>query len=545
MIESGVRYDFDALATMLTGDTSYIVKGFSLYGVTVGTEATTIQVQTAGSRLLHPLASESGSVFAVPSSRGIETLNPQTNPRMVGSCQPNSVNFIGVDLRRQADSTTTDIVQFFAPSLNTESGQRTPLRRTLDYVFVVTQTDFSYNRSVAPVAVVTTNAQNCIVSYRDARSLLGRLNPGGAYTNDVTTYGWPGGRPNDESTALTAIAGDKAISDLKSWMNAIMTRMHEIGGGQYWYTPNADRNVHLHTGATVFASTGESFEIDTGNLHWQGLSFGFDNSPRFTLIIADQLTSVPGLTDLASGECIYADLDRTAMAQIVAQKGTLSSLGVSSRPGQRWVIASRVGDNYYVNGQPHPIGSAFSLATTAHAGVTKISIDAVTTPNPIAVGLNTNPTTGYGVATCQGISLNLDVGSAHTLVTPGDLTIGRGTAAGDRNVIIKTEGQCGVTVVGTGDSLAPRLSTRTGGGTPYTSPSLNSTHLDLDGLTQFEGVCDWNIRTIKILPTEPAEGTSGPMGLDKTASFIKYFAKSMLWMSLLGESSPTIQPQKP
>jgi hypothetical protein len=521
MVESGVRYDFDALSTMLTGDASYIVRGFSLLGATVGAEASTISIQTAGSRLIHPLASESGSVFAVPSNRPIEYLNPQTSSRMRGAIQPNSTNFIGVDLRRSADSTTGDIVQFLSPTLGTESDQKVPLRRTLDYVFVIGQTDFSFNRSVAPVAIVVTDSANAIVSVKDARSLLGRLHPGGSYTSDVVVYGWPGGRPSDESTSTSAIAGDKALTDLKSWMNAVMTRLHELGGSQYWYSLSADRNVNLHTGATVFSGTGESFEIVGDHIHWQGLTFGFDNSPQYMLTIQDQLTNVPGLTDLLSGECIYVDLDRTTASSVAAQKGALTTLGGSLRPGARWVIVSRIGDNYYVNGQPNPIGTGtFNLATTVRTGITRISIDAAGTLDPIAVGVNTNLSNGYGVGTCTGISRNLDVGAAHTVVATGDLTIGRGTAAGDRNVLVRTEGEYGTTISGTGSNSAPYLSIRTGGGTPYTTTPPDSIPLDLGGLAQFEGTSCWNLTTVRVFPRIPGTGALGT-----NASNVKYFTK--------------------
>ena len=280
MLESGVRYDFDALAYSLVGEASYIVKGFEVLSIDLGiTEATKISVQVAGSRLLHPLASESGSIFAVPSNRPIEVLDPNLSSRMQGACQPSSVNFIGIDLIKSADSSTADIVQFLDPSQNTESPIKVPLRRTLDYKFIITKTDFSYNRSVAPVAIVTTDAQNRVTAFKDARSLLGRLNPGGSYNNDISVYGWPGGRLE---SSTNAIAGDKSLTSLKSWMNAVMTRLHELGGGQYWFSLAADRNVHLHTGKTFFNGTGESFEIITGtpfdHLHWQGLSFSFDNS---------------------------------------------------------------------------------------------------------------------------------------------------------------------------------------------------------------------------------------------------------------------------
>jgi hypothetical protein len=519
MIESGVRYDFDSLAYMLVGETPQIVRGFELITGSVGLEATKIVIKTAGSKVIHNLASDSGSIFAVPYSRDNETLDPTTNTRMVGSCSPNSTNYIGIDLKKSADPSTADLAQFIVPLENIEDGQKVPLRRTMDYVFIIRQVDFSLDKSICPLLIVTTNNKNVITSIKDVRPLLGRLATGGANNSDIAVYGWPGGRPNNESTDTSVIAGDKSLRDLKSWMNAIMHRLHELGGGQYWYSIAADRNVHLHTGGSLFNSTGESFEVVGGNIHWQGLSFSFDNSPQYKLTIADQTTNQPGLTNLIDGECLYCDINRTVTSSVVLQKGSLSTLGGSLRPGQRWVVVSRIGSNYYVNGVPYPIGAAFSLATTSHSGNSKISIDAVTTLNPVAVGFNTNASTGYGVATCTGISHNLDVGAAHTKSTPGDLYIGRGTAAGDQNLFIKSEGNKSVWVSGTGSKGYPYLATRTGGGTPFSSAAVDCTPLDLQNQCQFEGTNSWSQKVITVLPLPPSGGPGS------SSPAVKWFMK--------------------
>jgi hypothetical protein len=520
MIESGVRGDLDALAYILVGEQPMVIKGFELFSSPVGLEASLITFKVASSKILHPLASESGSIYAVPSNTANEVIDPNSNSRVRGSIQPGTVNYIGIDLKRSADATTADSVMFLDPSQNKEAAQKVPLRRTLDHVWIVSQVDFTFNRSVCPVAIVTTNNLNVVTAFQDARSLLGRLNPGGSNSSDVSLFSWPGGRPNVESSTTSPIAGDKSLTSLKTWMSAVMSRLHELGGGQYWYSLAADRNVHLHTGSTVFTSTGESFEVVLGtpnHLHWQGLKVAFDNSPQFSITVADQLTSVVGLTDLASGECIYVDIDRTSSSAIYAQKGQLSTLGGSSRPGQRWVIASRIGDQYFVSGQPWPIGSSFSLATTTHAGVIKTNLD-LASPNPVAA---TIPITGAaaGVVTGRGISNNRDQGTARFpgLDTNSDILIGRGTAAGDDSVIIKTDSPTDGTIIhGDGTAAYPYLqvtkNVMAGGG------GANCTPLELD-YSRFEGTHSWAIQAIDVLPKPPAGGTL------ISAPFIKWFYK--------------------
>src|ERR1019366_5136000 len=127
-LESGVRGDLDALGYMLVGESPQVLRGFELLTDPVGQEASLLTFKVAGSKLIHPLASESGSVFAVPSNRANEVINPTINPRVQGAIQPNSVNFIGIDLKRSADATTADTVTFLDPSLATELSEKIPLR---------------------------------------------------------------------------------------------------------------------------------------------------------------------------------------------------------------------------------------------------------------------------------------------------------------------------------------------------------------------------------------------------------------------------------
>ena len=82
MIESGVRGDLDALGYMLVGDGCQIVKGWELLSDPTGKEPSLLTFKVAGSKLIHPLASDSGSIFAVPSTpfAGSLTASPNSSP---------------------------------------------------------------------------------------------------------------------------------------------------------------------------------------------------------------------------------------------------------------------------------------------------------------------------------------------------------------------------------------------------------------------------------------------------------------------------------
>jgi hypothetical protein len=69
MVESGVRGDLDALAYMLVNEAPQIVKGFELFSSPVGLEASLIAFKVASSKVLHPLASESGSIDSARNSK--------------------------------------------------------------------------------------------------------------------------------------------------------------------------------------------------------------------------------------------------------------------------------------------------------------------------------------------------------------------------------------------------------------------------------------------------------------------------------------------
>jgi len=519
LIESAICYDFDAVGLLITGGVPCVVKGFDVvnYATAVGSAATDLIIKTAGARLVHPAASDSGSFFQVPLSRPNETLN-KINGRIQGSWSPNTANYVGIDLLRSADSTTSESARFLNTVPNTESSKTVPLGRTMDYVITISNQPFSGSPSIAPLYIVQTDATNTIVTLKDARNLLFRNGAGGDSPTSNQPFGWPGGR-NEANPALTTIAGDRSILSFKQWLNAAMTRFQELGGGEYWYSLTADRNVQMTQGSTVFASNGEAFEWNGSNLHWQGIGFIFDNSTARINAVADQLGDQPGVTDLADGECIYVDLDRvvneTGGNALTAKKGVLNTLGGSAIPGQRWTIASRSGNKIYVRDQPYPVGSAFKLASTTVAGMIRTTINANgDISDPIAVGLAKSDSLG-NTATCGGVSHNKD-NTSTTMLNAGDIIIGRGITGGDHNVIVQTSAGYGTVVESTGTT--PYFDIRTSGGMPYGSPEVNATPFSIQAQTHYDGTKAWTLQGIATLPKPPVVDGGGNI-------HIKYFAK--------------------
>ncbi len=450
-IESGVAYDFDVAGQLVAGRVPTVVSGFTfqLAGA-VGNDAEDLTLQVAGSMLLHYFATESGSFFRVDDDRDDEVLGP-TNPRVDGSFTPGTINYVGLDLVRLADDSTADDVQFLVPSTNVERSQRTPLARSMDYRLKVSTNEFGSTPGVLPLALVETDSSNRVVTLTDARWLLFRLGAGGSSPSAMSPFGWPGGRnESDPDPTVASVAGDRSIFSLKEWMAAAMTRIWEIGGGEFWYSLTADRNVKM-TAADAFTSTGQPFEWIAGaNLHWKDLKFVFDNSSGAYNLVVAQETDSPGLTNLADGECVYVDFDRTQNATVTPHKAVLRTLGGSARPGQRWVFAWRVGADIFVRDQVTPVNAVSvdgAYATMTRLGLVKLTADPTTGfANPIVPVVLGTP----GYVTAGGLSHNTDLTTGDVLVG-SNIKIGRGVAAGDAFITLHVDGS-GNSIIAEGDS---------------------------------------------------------------------------------------------
>lgn len=371
--ESSVAADFDlAVGTIFAGKQPLVVRGFALTNITPGSPANAIQMVVANSILVYSGATEAGSMYSAPADRANEVLT-STNSRVTGTFTSAATNYVGLDLVRAADTSTSDIVQFLSATTLLETAKSVPLARTLDYRIIITTTDFSSQSNVIPIAKVVTDSSNNITSVTDARQLAFRLADGGDFPNTQSFYPWPGTRFENTSGDVFS-GGDKAILSQKDWQDAVMTRLWEIGGGERWYAATADRNVNLIWVPPAF-SNGENYEWDGTNLHWKGLRFLFDNSTGYNNTVTDVTVDTPGLTNLADGECIYVDLDRTSNATVNAAKAVLSQLGPGSIPGARQVIAWRYGANIYTRQWRYPVGTIWVPATTTSQGVVKITRD--------------------------------------------------------------------------------------------------------------------------------------------------------------------------
>lgn len=448
-IESSVCGDFDVLVgRALTGSAPLIVRGFEVGSVGVGIPPTSLTLNAADGLVFNLQAAESGSFLWVPASTPIDALIPITNPKIVGGWSAGTINFVGVGFIREPDDTTIDVVAFRDPSTGRDAPKQVPLAKTLDYAIHISSTPFSSTTTIVPVAKITLDSAGLITSVEDARPMMFRLGAGGDSPDRYSHYtAWSRPETYSTSTNNAFMGGDKELGSMKGWMDAVMTRIWEVGGGEYWYSATADRNVSLTTYGTPF-STGEYFiwTIGTNTLEWKNLRMVFSGSSSYRVDITN------GSSVVLPGQALYIDIDRTkfyapawvastlyAVGDIVvngglayenttagtsglagpagtgtgiidgscvwkyvglgvvggltAHVGDLVGLGTGTPPGSRWVIARRDGGDVFVWGWRYPVGTTLNPATPTAMGAVKISRDYLgnntpglsTLNNPIAI----------------------------------------------------------------------------------------------------------------------------------------------------------------
>jgi len=439
-LESSAAGDFDTLVgRIVSGQKALVVRGFTLSGTAAGNTVSSLRLNGADSILSNLNSSESGSMYWTPADRAVETLSAASNSRVVGSFAASQTNYVGLDLVRSPDSTTVDLVKFTDAGTGKEISRTVPLARTLDYRIVITTVPFSSNPHLVPIAKVQTGAGNVLVAVYDARNMLFRLGSGGDAPSYTSFYGWPQGR-GIEATATSDgvwLVGDRSIGSIKDHNDAVMTRLWELGGGERWFSPTADRNVQMIRTAGVGFSNGDAFEWDGTNLHWQGIVFLFDNSTGVVNIVDDQLTDLAGTTDLADGECLYVDLVRDNTATTVtAHKALLNTLGAGSTPGSRNVMAWRYGTQIFSRGWRYPVGTTFTPATDIALGVVALN------------GTPANPAVPEVVRIATGGNAENTATSGNT---PGFTGKGFGTGAGVRG-LGSVAGSVGVTGIASGNN---------------------------------------------------------------------------------------------
>jgi hypothetical protein len=321
-IESAGSNDFDQLIQSFVTGTSqgYILRGFeiSMTGA-IGGAASGLQMLVDPGAVFHIAASQSGTFYLVPSGTLPQQLNSATNTIVDGAFAPSAINYVGIDYERFIDSSTSAQVYIWDPTTNSETTKTAPRAQILRYRLKISTTTWPSN--ILPIATVTTDAGNNVISITDCRWMLFRLGQGGATPNPFYNYPWTAqteGRQETPSSSASNSSnpfhgGDKMLGDLKDWMNAVMTSVKEIKGTTYWYQLGSAGSI-----AKLREDLGNTITTGPGTITHSATTAGLVNwsDPIYLKVIGSGLQYIlsanpsSSFISLADDEVAYITLSR-------------------------------------------------------------------------------------------------------------------------------------------------------------------------------------------------------------------------------------------
>lgn len=351
-VESAASNDFDQLFQALVTGTSqsYIIRGFriSMAGA-IGGAASGLQMLVDPGAVLHAQSSQSGTFYLVPSGTPAQQLNSATNTIVDGAFAPSAINYVGIEYERFVDDSTSSQVYLWNPTTKNETTKNAPRATILRYrIKISTSTPGS---TVLPVCTVLTDSGNNVVSISDNRPLFGRLGTGGWSANPFNTYSWSEGRTENASQSSSNsvdpfAGGDKAIQNLKEWMDAVMTAIKEVKGTTYWYSQSSSGSLETlreDLGNTVITGRGtvKHSDITAGQMNWSDdINIRVIGSRlSYTLLANASSTDIT----LANDEAAYITLVRgvTILPNLIY---TNSSAIVTSVGNVAWTGPLQAGD---------------------------------------------------------------------------------------------------------------------------------------------------------------------------------------------------------
>ena len=330
--ESGyVAADFEAIIKTFVGsDKSYILSGFEVVSPSLAIGAETLAISIADAAVYYPQSNAGSFYYGFP--EGNDFAQP-----LVPELRKNATNF--VYLTFSTFDTAKDTRAFWDVDQNGgEGGEFTQDVNTETVLSVqVNVSVASFPEGTVPLCKVVVGA-SVIQSIQDCRPMMWRLGTGGLLPDPFATYDWknlpsaPYAR-NEPSSTITSAAqpnpfqgGDKNITTLKEWMDAVMTRIKEIGGTTYWYeaggsaspTPPNINDLFQDFAGTAFDSKGrwEHSGATPGLVTYtEDMNIRSLRDPREAIIRADNFT-VPD--NNVAWIDIVRDADLSAVPQTVS-----------------------------------------------------------------------------------------------------------------------------------------------------------------------------------------------------------------------------------
>jgi len=277
--ESFFAADFRHSLKILNGLTSnYVIRGLEVSS----TSALTVNVSVADCVILTPLDNTT-SFYVGLSTDPVEQVSV-----------PASSAAVFIEAFFERDTRTPVTTAFWDPGAiasDTPAGAEftaaLDFENTLVLKFRANTTGFTPGS--IPVTQVATNSSG-VTAIEDARDMFFRLGRGGANPDPYSKFAWSNTREEPLISSSPSYLGqsttsnpyfaqdgvgaknDKAITSMKSWMDAIMTALAEMKGTSLWYASVGNQttpNVLFHTG------NGHSFVPSSATtLQWSKASDG-------------------------------------------------------------------------------------------------------------------------------------------------------------------------------------------------------------------------------------------------------------------------------
>jgi hypothetical protein len=254
LLNSAERIDLPDLLSIDSygaGDWKYFMqslvgtsKPYVLYGFDVINPNAVIGLPTCSFRVADSIVYYPGSA-AGPFFYGLPEGNAASAP-LVPQLRTNATNYVYLTL--STFETASDTRALWDPDRNGGAGgeftQDINTESAIQAQLGISTGSFPVN--TVPLAIVVVGA-SAITSITDARDLMFRLGTGGIAPDPQAAYSFPAlpSAPyarNEPDGTMVSISdpnpfqgGDKNIKTLKQWMDAVMTKLKELGGTTYWY----------------------------------------------------------------------------------------------------------------------------------------------------------------------------------------------------------------------------------------------------------------------------------------------------------------------
>ena len=472
-IESAASADFDLLAESLISGAGnpYIINGFAINFASnpIGGASSNLQVVVANGALLHTTASQSGTFFLVPAGTPNVVLNAATTSNVYGSFVPSSFNYVGIDYYRFQDPTTDTQRYIWNPTAQDETQIIAPAAIILNYEFVISSSIWASN--ILPIAIVETDSSNNVVSITDSRPLLFRLGTGGIDPNPFYVYPFPEGTTENPVTSTSNgsnpfYGGDKAITDMKDWIDAVETLLLDLGGGPYWYSFASS----YPSGSIPQLREDATNTILTGN---GSISHGVvpDASPVLTTtgnvtLGSNQISALASTTGIVSGQYI----DGAAIVPGTTVLGVSGSVVTMSGQAQDTVTGTTVSFTNPVATQPGQINWSNTLYIKVIGSNLAYQIEANATGSTVVLA---DGEVAY-IQLTRDVPISPELiwtGGSPTVTSVGSVTWTTGLLAGDW-ITITTAGHAGYYQILTVDYPYQVTLTTNYSGSNTTAPSL-------------------------------------------------------------------------